>query len=303
MENQEQGNQILEQIKKLKKFPLITAGVSLVFMILYCILPRGFGVVLNTFLVPAFAVSFILLGIYMSRNLQGKAKWVGVGVIVFGVIVYPLINTIKMPVGFGSVFVMALQQFSPFIDGSPFGILTLLEFVTSGFIINQNEMFLLPSAMSLTLYAGVLLYVFFPASKVAKDSPLRFYVCMFSAVTAILAILALIIWGVFALIGKMMNGNESSSSSASVQTNAGVEQIVIVDGVNAICFEVRDRGEIYNVRTSNEFVGYLRDGRILDENNNEIAFIGTNDEVCFYDKNKTGKLDGFGALYVKVLVK
>lgn len=301
MENQEQGNKFLEQIKQLKKFPLITAGISLIFMIVYCVLPRGFGVTLNTFLIPAFAVSFILLGIYMFRNLQGKAKFAAVGVIVFGVIVYPLMNTIKMQGGFVNVFFMAIRQFNPFIDGTPFGILTLLEFVTSGFIIGENEMFLLPSAMSLTLYVGVLLYLFFPASKVSKDSPLRFYVCMFSSITAVVAILALVVWGVFALIGKMLDGNEDSS--ASVQTNESVEQLVIVDGVNAICFEVRDRGEIYNVRTSNEFVGYLRDARILDEKNDEIAFIGSNDEICFYDTNKKGKLDGFGALYVKILSK
>lgn len=311
MDNQEQNNQFVEQFKGLKKFPFVTAGISLIFMIAYCILPRGFGVTLNTFLLPAFAVSFILLGIYMLRNLQGKVKFIGIGAIVFGVIAYPLVTVLKTGGGLFPVLHMTIRQFNPFINGTPFGILTLLEFVTSGFVVGESYAFVLPSAISITFYVGVLLYLFFPAGKVLKDnkeiaekdSPLRFYVCMFSAITAVLVILALVIWGVFALIGKMLDGGESGSSSASVQTSEGVEQLVIVDGVNAVCFEIRDRGEIYNVRTSNEFVGYLRDTRILDEKNNEIAFVGTNDEICFYDKGKKGKLDGFGALYVKIFVK
>ena len=312
MAEKENTNKLTSQIKELKKFPFITAGVSLVLMIVYCILPRGFGNVLNTFLFPALAISFILLGIYLIRNLQGKVKHIGIGAIVLGVLAYPLTSLIKMHAGglLGVLFSI-IKQFNPFVNGSPFGILTLLEFVTNGFEAGMMESSaaLLPAALSLTFYAGILLYLFFPAGKVfkdnkeiaEKDSALRFYVCMFSAILAIFVIIALILWAVFALLAKA-GDNGGSSSNTTVQED-GVERLVIVDGLNAICFEVRERGEIYNVRTSNEFVGYIRDARILDQKNNEIAFIGTNDEITFYDKNKQGKFAGFGALYVKVIVQ
>lgn len=305
MVKKEAENKQEVQTKKLKLFPLITGGVSLFLMILLCIIPRGFGETFNVFLVPAVSISFTLLGIYLIRNLKKRLNLVGIIAIVFGVISYPIMVA-KLGASFG--FLKSLiMQFVPLVNGT-ICVWELLNFVMDGFVISADMALVYNAAMSTTIYAGVLLYLFFPASKILKDkqeiadkdSALRFYVCMFSAITSVLVLLGLIIWGVFALISKMLGGSESSSSSASAPVETeGKEQQVFVDGIGAVCYEVRERGEVYNVRTSNQMIGYFRDNRILDEKLKEIGFIGPNNSVCFYDNNKKGKFGEFETVYLK----
>lgn len=298
--------------KDLKLFPLITGAVSLLVMILLCALPRGFGETLNIFLVPAVAVSFILLGIYLIRNLEKWLNLVGIAAIVFGVIAYPImVRSLvydAMGAGFFNYLVM---QFVPFNNGT-ICVWELLNFVLDGFTITANLAALFNAAMSTTLYVGILIYLFFPASKILKDkqqiadkdSALRFYICMFSAITAVLVLLILIIWGVCALFSKMLGGSQETTQKSSAKTDTIAEQKqVIVDGIGAVCLEIRERGEVYNVRTSNEFIGYYRDSRIYDEKLNEIGFIGPNNEICYLDANKKGKFGEFSSLYLKDLDK
>ena len=299
-----------QEVQKLKLFPLITGGVSLLVMILLCVLPRGFGETLNVFIVPAVAISFILLGIYLIRNLKKYLNLLGIVAIVFGVLAYPIMaNSLVFDIG-GGFFKFLVMQFVPFTNGT-ICVWELLNFVLDGFMITADTALLYNAAMSTTLYVGGLVYLFFPASKILKnkqelvdkDSPLRFYICMFSAVTAVLVVLILIIWGVCALISKMLGGSESNQgnvASADV-SNSVQEKLVMVDTVGAVCLEVRERGEVYNVRTSNEFVGYYRDNRIYDEKSKEIGFIGTNNEICFLDAKNKGKFGEFSALYLKIV--
>lgn len=311
-ENKKEKIEEVQKVQKLKLFPLITGGVSLFLMILLCVLPRGFGETLNVFIVPAVAVSFILLGIYLLRNLKKNINLVGIAAIVFGVLAYPIMaSRLAHEIG-GGFFKLLVMQFVPFANGT-ICVWELLNFVLDGFVINADTALLLNAAMSTTLYAGVLVYLFFPASKILKnkqeivdkDSPLRFYICMFSAITAVVVVLILIVWGICALINKMLSGSSENSSQGSVSTSSATEESsvqekqVIVDGIDAVCLEVRERGEVYNVRTSNEFVGYCRDNRIYDEKSKEIGFIGPNNEICYHDANNKGKFGEFSSLYLK----
>ena len=306
MSREQQENK--KGFQDLKLFPLITGGVSLLVMILLCILPRGFCQALNVFIVPAVAVSFILLGIYLIRNLKKWLNMVGVAAIVFGVISYPIMVTKLVYEGIGGGFFNSLiMQFVPFSNGT-ICVWELLTFVLDGFIISEGMLGIYHAAMSTTLYVGILIYIFFPASKILKnkkeiaekDSPLRFYICMFAAVTSIVVLLALIIWGICALINKMLSGSQESSQGIATNVDDNVaEKQVMVDGVDAVCLEVRERGEVYNVRTSNEFVGYYRDNRIYDEKSKEIGFIGPNNEICYLDANNKGKFGEFSSLYLK----
>ncbi len=252
------------KFKDIKKYQLITTGIALVLMVLICVIPKGFGEILNLLLIPAISITFMLFGIYLVRHLNGWWKTFGVVSILFCIISYAIMVTcVTYGTTLTSPFLNLAMPLFPYWNGE-ICFVTLAEYVFDGFNATTEMLNVYWASMSTTLYVGTLLYLFFPAKKILKDkqevadkeSPLRYYICMFSSITTILVILVLLLWlgswllsVIFGVSGNSSSTSTSSSSSgASSSAETAKGDVCFVNDYGSIVLEIWEFNKLKDVR-------------------------------------------------------
>ncbi len=279
--------------RDISRFQWITVCVTFVLMIVLCAFGKKIarsnntGALIGALFIPAVSISFVFFGIYLIRHFKKWWKMFGVGSILFGIFSYAIMLSFQsqMP-NLGEFTYNLAMQFVPFREGG-FCALELQQFVVNGFVMEKSMEFYIWSSMSTTLYVGTILYLFFPAKKifkskyemVHKDSPLRYYICMFSSITCIVVVTIVLIWIAFYFLKicwRMFTGISNSSGGSG----SGSGKVCFVDDYGTVILETWEFNKLRDVTngSGNAVVMKFDGHRFYPYGSNEHIVIGILEE-------------------------
>ncbi len=280
--------------KDISKFQWITLCVTTVLMIIVCLLGKvieksnNTGALFGSLIIPAIAISYVFFGIYFIRHFKKYWKLLGVASILFGLFSYAIMVSCTEPMtNLGRFTYHLAMQFVPVREGA-FCALELQQFVVNGFVMNKPMEFYFWSSMSTTLYVGTVLYLFFPAKKifkskyelVHKDSPLRYYICMFSSITVIIVVTILLLWFAFMVIKFFLGLFGVNIGNISLGKSSSSESVCFVDDYGTVILETWEFNKLRDVTTGsgNEVVMKFDGHRFYPYGKDEHIVIGILEE-------------------------
>ncbi len=282
--------------RDISRFQWITVCVTFVLMIVLCAFGKviarsnNTGALIGALFIPAVSISFMFFGIYLIRHFKKWWKMFGVGSILFGIFSYAIMLSFQsqMP-NLGEFTYNLVMQFVPVREGA-FCALELQQFVVNGFAMENAMEFYIWSSMSTTLYVGTLLYLFFPAKKifkskyemVNKDSPLRYYICMFSSITVIIVVTILLIWFAFIVIKFFLGLFGVNIGGGSVAKSSGSGTVCFVDDYGTVILETWEFNKLKDVTNGSGNATVMKfDGhRFYPYGKNEHIVIGILEETA-----------------------
>lgn len=211
--------------RKLKVYPFVFAGVSLILTLTFVFMRWSGDETVNKvkfFLFSAICYQWVLLGIHIIRNVKGGLKYLGILVMALAPVSYAMLavkNTDET-----RFFVNVIACFLPY-NGINIMFAYLIDTIF-GSISAYNTWEYFAAGMAISMWLGTLVYFIVPSKSrlsgvFGRDGWVRYFVCALMTAFFGLVLIVLVVALAFVIIGKLVGLSSSSSSYYSGSSEAG----------------------------------------------------------------------------------